>query len=231
MKESLIKLTILLCSIFTVLPYANAQGGIALGSTRVIYPAGSKQVSLSVNNSSRHERYLINSWVSDQHDKKSKDFIVTPPLFVSEPSQENTLRIMYIGHALPTERESLFYLNVKAIPSVNRESVENKNVLQLAILSRIKLFVRPPTLAFPAGDAAKQLRFIRRGATLKIRNPSPYYLTLVNLKSGSLALPSRMVAPESTITLPMPASSTGDITYQTINDYGALTASMKGVMQ
>lgn len=222
---------ILLCSIFTVLPYANAQGGIALGSTRVIYPADSKQVSLSVNNSSRQERYLINSWVSDQHDKKSKDFIVTPPLFVSEPSQENTLRIMYIGQPLPADRESLFYLNVKAIPSVNRESVENKNVLQLAILSRIKLFVRPDGLTTTVDNAAKLLRFSRHGASLKINNPSPFYLTLVSLKAGSAALQSKMVAPKSSASVPLPAGNAGEITFRTINDYGALTAEQKGIMQ
>lgn len=40
-------------------------------------------------------------------------------------------------------------MNVKAIPSVNKAKTENNNVLQLAILSRIKLFVRPNN-----GDAA-----------------------------------------------------------------------------
>lgn len=64
---------------------------------------------------------------------------MTPPLFVSEAKSENTLRIIYAGAPLPKDRESLFWMNVKAIPSVNKNSLEGKNVLQLAILSRIKL--------------------------------------------------------------------------------------------
>jgi P pilus assembly chaperone PapD len=40
-------------------------GGIALGSTRVIYPQGSKQVSLPIINSSATNIFLIQSWVAN----------------------------------------------------------------------------------------------------------------------------------------------------------------------
>lgn len=99
---------------------ANASGGIALGATRVIYPADAKQTSLAITNSNKQERYLINAWIENANGQKEKTFAVTPPLFVSEPASENTLRIIYAGPALPADRESLFYMNVKAIPSVSK---------------------------------------------------------------------------------------------------------------
>ena len=37
---------------------ANASGGIALGATRVIYPAEAKQTSLAITNSNKKERYF-----------------------------------------------------------------------------------------------------------------------------------------------------------------------------
>jgi fimbrial chaperone protein len=84
---------------------------------------------------------------------------------------------------LPKDRESLFWMNVKAIPSVNKNSLEGKNVLQLAILSRIKLLsariICRKSRKMP-GDAA----FSRTGNHLKINNPSAYYVTLVNLNVG-----------------------------------------------
>jgi fimbrial chaperone protein len=60
-------------------------------------------------------------------------------------------------------------MNVKAIPSVNKAKTENNNVLQLAILSRIKLFVRPNNLAMQPEEALSQLRF-ERGNHLKVSN-------------------------------------------------------------
>jgi fimbrial chaperone protein len=201
----------------------QASGGIALGATRVIYPADAKQTSLAITNSNKQERYLINAWIENDRGQKEKTFAVTPPLFVSEPDSENTLRIIYAGPPLPTDRESLFYMNVKAIPSVNKANLEGKNVLQLAILSRIKLFVRPKNLAMPPEEALSQLRFERAGNHLKVSNASPYYVTLVNLQLGGKKLENIMIAPKNSAQQTLPDGASGTLSWQSVNDYGAIT--------
>lgn len=137
-------------------PVAQA-GGIALGATRVIYPQGSKQTSLPIINSSDSNVFLIQSWVANADGSRSTDFIVTPPLFVIQPKKENILRIMYVGPSLPTDRESVFYLNSKAIPSVDKNKLTS-NSLQIATQSVIKLFIRPKDLAEGATHAPATLR-------------------------------------------------------------------------
>lgn len=201
----------------------SASGGIALGATRVIYPADAKQTSLAITNSNKQERYLVNAWIENDRGQKEKTFAVTPPLFVSEPDSENTLRIIYAGPPLPSDRESLFFMNVKAIPSVNKENMEGKNVLQLAILSRIKLFVRPKNLAMPPEEALSQLRFERAGNHLKISNASPYYVTLVNLQLGGQKLENIMIAPKNSAQQTLPSGASGALSWQSVNDYGAIT--------
>lgn len=210
---------------------AQAGGGIGLGATRVIYPADAKQTSLSITNSDTKERYLVNSWVENNLGKKDNSFIITPPLFVSEAKSENTLRIIYVGQPLPQDRESIYWLNVKAIPSVDKNTVESNNVLQLAILSRIKLFVRPKNLQMQPEEAVKQLRFSRSGERLILHNPSPYYVSTVNLKIGNQKLANTMVAPKSVAQVTVPAGSAGSISFQTVNDYGAVTPVQAGQMQ
>ncbi|MBL5884430.1 Chaperone protein FimC precursor [compost metagenome] len=201
----------------------SASGGIALGATRVIYPADAKQTSLAITNSNKQERYLVNAWIENDRGQKEKTFAVTPPLFVSEPDSENTLRIIYAGPPLPSDRESLFFMNVKAIPSVNKENMEGKNVLQLAILSRIKLFVRPKNLAMPPEEALSQLRFERAGNHLKVSNASPYYVTLVNLQLGGQKLENIMIAPKNSAQQALPTGASGALSWQSVNDYGAIT--------
>jgi P pilus assembly chaperone PapD len=57
--------------------------------------------------------------------------------------KENTLRIIdATNNQLPQDRESLFWMNVKAIPSMDKSKLSD-NTLQLAIISRIKLYYRP----------------------------------------------------------------------------------------
>lgn len=214
-------------------PVSNAAGygGIALGATRVIYPQGSDQVSLPVNNTDSKAIFLIQSWVENADSKKSDDFVVTPPLFVIKPQKENTLRIMYTGAKnLPTDRESLFWMNVKAIPSASKDT-KNKNTLQIAVLNRIKLFVRPKDLPMKSIDAPAKLRFHDSGNALTIKNPTPYYITLVQMHDGMTSLPATMVPPMGQSNVALPKGTHGEITFETVNDYGSNTPKQKAVME
>ncbi len=215
-------------SALLMLPSFSWAGGIALGSTRVVYPADARQVSLAVNNSDEHNRYLIQTWVENEAGKKTEDFIVTPPLFVSKPKSENTLRIIYSGEKLPQDRETLYWLNSKAIPSINKDEVKDNNVLQIAVLARIKMFVRPAGLAEKSADAPSMLKFNRSGDSLNISNGSPFYVTLVNMSIGGRNIDTTMVPPKSSARVALPNGvATGTLSYQTINDYGANTPATK----
>lgn len=93
-----------------------ANAAVALGTTRVIYPANQKQVLLPVTNNDPASVYLIQSWIENAGDQKDTQFVITPPLFSMQGKKENTLRIINAtNHQLPGDRESLFWVNVKAI--------------------------------------------------------------------------------------------------------------------
>ncbi len=152
---------------------ASAQAGVALGATRVIYPAGQKQVQLAVTNNDDNSTWLIQSWVENADGQRDGRFVITPPLFAMQGKKENTLRIIdATNNQLPQDRESLFWMNVKAIPSMDKSKLSD-NTLQLAIISRIKLYYRPGKLALPPDQAAEKLTFSRSGSSLTLTNPTP----------------------------------------------------------
>lgn len=203
---------------------ALADGGIVLGGTRLIYPAGQKQVSLSVRNTAQQSAFLVQSWAENASGKRSNDFVVTPPLFVSNAGDENVLRIMYVGPRLPADRETLYYFNAKAVPSIDKTKTEGSNSLILAAVTRIKLFVRPANLADDADKAPSLLTFHRSGDRVEIRNPTPYYITLVKISSGNKNQTDVMVAPFDRETATLPKGNTRTFSYSTINDYGAISS-------
>ncbi|ENR2298353.1 fimbria/pilus periplasmic chaperone, partial [Escherichia coli] len=90
-----IKLLMLIIFYLIISASTHAAGGIALGATRIIYPADAQQTAVWIRNSHTNERFLVNSWIENSSGVKEKSFIITPPLFVSEPKSENTLRIIY----------------------------------------------------------------------------------------------------------------------------------------
>lgn len=195
-----------------------AAAGVALGSTRVIYPQDAKQASINVTNSDPHDAFLVQSWVSDDKGNKVPTFVVTPPLFVLKPGKVNILRMIYSGPMLPEDKESVFYLNNKAIPSLDK-STPAGNSLQIATQSVIKLFVRPAHLSVKPADAAAMLRCQDEGPNLTVSNPSPYFVTLVNVSVAGKKQPNMMVPPKGSQTI----KAAGAVIYQTLNDYGAVT--------
>lgn len=195
--------------------------GVALGATRVIYSQGAKQANINVTNSDKHDAFLVQSWVSDDKGNKVAAFIVTPPLFVLKPGKVNILRMIYNGPALPEDKVSVFYLNNKAIPSLDKKTPAG-NTLQIATQSVIKLFVRPVHLSVKPSEAAAMLRCQSEGDNLIVSNPSPYFVTLVNFTVAGKKQPNTMVPPKGTQTI----KATGSVSYQTLNDYGAVTPSL-----
>lgn len=198
-----------------------AAAGVALGATRVIYPQDAKQASINVTNSDPHDAFLVQSWVSDEKGNKVSTFVVTPPLFVLKPGKVNILRMIYDGPALPEDKESVFYLNNKAIPSLDKKTPAG-NTLQIATQSVIKLFVRPAHLTVKPSEAAAMLRCQAEGENLIVSNPSPYFVTLVNFTVAGKKQPNTMVPPKGTQTI----KATGSVSYQTLNDYGAVTPAL-----
>ncbi|MFU0853575.1 molecular chaperone [Kluyvera cryocrescens] len=201
---------------------ANAEG-IQLGRTRVIYDANKKEASLPLINSEKELPWLIQSWVMNADNKTRAPFIITPPLFRLDPKSEQTLRIMKSENITQTNVESLYYLIVRMIPASDRQN-QQSNVLNIIYKTQIKLFYRPKGLEGSADDACKNLHFSQSGKQLTIENTSHFYTVFSNLTLGSSKVQADMVAPQSSVTLPLNAPiATSSASWHCINDYGGET--------
>ena len=218
----------------------SARASVVIGGTRVVFPAKSGEVTLRMSNEG-DKPALVEAWTdrgdsNSTPDSASTPFLITPPLFRMEPHKDQSLRILFIQgtQSLPANRESLFWLNVLEIPPKPTGAAADRNTLQFAIRSRLKLFYRPAELPGDPLKAPDQLTFKAfadgQGVALDVRNPTPYYITIGKLSLGaeskSLEGVSGMIAPFSQLHLPLKgraqALSAGTlIVFTTINDYGA----------
>lgn len=199
-----------------------SAAGIQIGKTRVIYEANKKEVALPIFNKEAENPWLVQSWVDTGDGKTRGPFIVTPPLFRLDAMKEQSLRIIWSGAALPQDRESLFYLNVRTIPAADKADKAN-NVLRLIYKTRLKLFFRPKGLEGGPGEACAKLQFNLSGKTLQVKNLSSYYVVFDALYLGNALIRNAdMVAPKSVYTLEIPANTPGtNPSWRCINDYGS----------
>lgn len=224
---SLIRLFLASLSLILAAASGFASASVVISGTRVIYPSDAKEISVKLVNKGKRP-VLIQSWLDDGDDKaKPEDihvpFVLTPPINRVEPEKGQTLRISYLGGSLPADRESVYWLNVLEIPAKN-PLLKDKNLLQLAFRTRIKLFYRPADLKGNANEAANQLVWKRNGQQLQATNPTPYYISLANITISGKKTVADMIAPFSKKEFNVTAKSGDKITAKYINDYGAVSS-------
>ncbi|MFJ5295002.1 molecular chaperone [Pseudomonas sp. NPDC088368] len=214
-----------LCAALTMTLAIQAQAGIVLNTTRVIYPATDKEVSLQVHNTGTSE-ILAQSWLEADNESPAAShplFAITPALARMAGNAKQLIRIIYAGEGLPTDRESVLWLNVQEIPQTARE-----NELQIAIRQRIKLFYRPQGLTEDPLQAAQTLQWQVRDGQLEVVNPGPYHVSMIKLSAshrGQIVFQedSRMLAPKAHMQWPLKAISRQaplDLAFISINDFG-----------
>lgn len=202
------------------------QASVTLGSTRLVYHESDDSITLQLNNYD-NQPYLLQSWValtpdnlsSTQTANQNVPFIVTPPLFRMNGGDKNELNIVKTSVSLPSDRESIFYLNVKAIPG---HSDKAGNSLMIAVKSTLKLFYRPASLSDEGVEAAwGQLAFVQNSGQLTVSNPSPYFITFYSLTANDAPIKvgkNAMIPPFAHQTYALTAHHVSNVSWQTIGD-------------
>lgn len=204
-----------------LLPLAlmTANAGVIIGGTRVIFEGAKKEATINITNPD-NTPYLIQSWIDMQDGGAGKaPFIITPPLYRLDGGQKNLERIVMTG-SLPPEQESLFWLNIKAIPSASKQM----NALQIAVKTRIKLIYRPDGLrASTPEEQANKLTWQRSGNAIQVNNPTPYVINFNEITLGGRKLDDvTYVLPGASARFSLPERVSGhSLTFKVINDYGS----------
>ncbi|WP_019213131.1 fimbrial biogenesis chaperone [Yersinia massiliensis] len=217
--------------IFMGISFANAS--VVMGGSRIIYPAGAKEHSVQLTNNDNFAN-AVQVWL-DSGDAQSTPetgkapFIVTPPFFRIEANAGQTLRLKYTGSGLPTDKESIFYLNFLQVPPVNKAEKNNKMLVLLR--NRIKLFYRPDSIVGRSDQVPSALTFSVRqqgnNVVVTGKNPTGFFATIASGEvvggGKKLKMKSEMIAPMSQAEWIIPNSSAPSnpvINFRVVNDFG-----------
>lgn len=222
----------LLCLTLMTVGISASHASIEVGASRVIYHEIDNESLLKLKNPDQDRAYLIQSWLEPYKYADNKianpmqkiPFVITPPLFRIESSDENVIRIIKNGGNLPADRESVFTLNVKAIPETEKS---DKNTMMFAIKSSIKLIYRPAALEGGKAESAYQnIKFHIENNKLIATNTTGYAITLSNVTLNNVKVNIKgntMLEPFASVSYTSPAPKGQRVSWQSIGDLGQLT--------
>lgn len=210
--------------IFTLLMVNVSYAQLSFDRTRVIFDHGkSSSQSVIVDNSSPSSPYLAQSWIEDENGVKiSEPLVALPILQRINPNQKKQVKVNLIGSTanLPSDRESLFFMNVLGVPP---KEGGNQSQINVVIQSKLKLFYRPKGLPTYSGSNGwvQEMRVSKTGNTLKLENPSPYHIVIYGFgsqRTGKIIEKDVILKPFATETVSVQTNNTPYIYY--INDFG-----------
>ncbi len=212
---------------------AQAEAGVTIQGTRIIFPANAQSVSVQLDNSFDTPA-LLQTWIDTGDintipDATKIPFVLTPELTRIEPHSGQVIRIIPTHEpALPQDRESIFWFNLLDIPPQSKGN-EGKNSLSFNVRTRIKLFYRPSSLKMSQEAAFKSVKFNYNNTSgmLVVTNNTPYYMNFekIGFNTGKrlLQVSSPMLTPPFTskdIKAKTLTSKIQSIDYTLINDMG-----------
>lgn len=207
--------------------------GVSLKQTRVIFKATDKSKSVVIYNNSPN-LYLAQSQINLTLNNQQIDnsFIIIPPLVRVEPNLSSTVKILpkSLSH-LPKDKESVFFIAIQLIPESKKTNSQETSEIntEITVVTRfvIKLFYRPESLLEKSSsDFADKLSFSLVNNKLVIKNPSPYFMSLSQLKLNGVLYSSPipvMVPPLSEIALDN-NEKVKDVSWQVIDDFGGYSS-------
>lgn len=224
-----------------------AQASVVVSGTRIIYPANQHDVSVQLNNNDPKPA-LVQSWIDsgDIHQDPSLStapFVVTPPITRVEAGKKQLLRLTLLSSsAIPADRESVYWYNMLDVPAQSKEKAD-KNTVQVALRTRIKVFYRPEGLKGAPAEAAVGLTWqgvkTAQGYALRATNPAAYNVSMTRVKLSSDGNTytdelGGMVPPKSSKDFPLkglsnPPAAKSMVSYEWVNDYGSSVQSKSTV--
>jgi len=241
---------LLAAALFTCSTLANAN--ISIQGSRVIYDQARSEVDIQLQQVGKAPG-LIQVWLDEGDAQVSADmvnpgFALAPAIARVDPGSRQLVRIVRSRDDLPSDRESLLWLNVQETSLYAAGTPD--------VRSRIKFFYRPSGLKSAPESAPQSLQFSLESVSadgrvqLRVVNPSPYHVTFRELslqdagKADAPALAAfttdapgeRMVAPMSELVLTLEGASAStslpaqaELVFSTITDYGGIATGQRAL--
>lgn len=229
-----------------LLSSGTTNASVVMTGTRIIYPSDAREKSIQLVNNDSYPN-VVQLWTDIDNPKSTPEdadgpFVVLPAVAKIKSNSGQTIRLIYTGEPLPTDRESVFYLNFLQIPPAEKAS-SNENKMLIMLRNRVKIFYRPEGLSVSPSELSGLVQFSAlsqaKGGQVEVFNNSPYYASFTSGKlvyqGDEVSLPVEMVAPFtkavwSVDNINLAPQTHATVNFTLVNDLGATIAKEQAII-
>ncbi|ELG03280.1 fimbrial biogenesis chaperone [Escherichia coli] len=209
-----------------------AIGSEAFGpyESRLIFEGDKKSITYRINNTGKLT-WLVQGWIEDLKEVKTKDFTVVPTVFRVEPNSQFTARVVKNSN-LPEDRETLFWVVSNSLPGGDKE--ERKELKEGTIQAKLSLAYRykVPMYYRPAGlkNIAQRPDMLEwrsdKNGKISVYNPTKYSVQIQYVYANGVRNDGKgvsyIIPPMTGSELRIKSKHGEKIKYGIINDYGTV---------
>ncbi|HIF9226739.1 TPA: fimbrial biogenesis chaperone [Photobacterium damselae] len=172
---------VLLSFILLILTINTCYASVVINGTRFIYNEKDNNISLVLNNT-KDTPVVVQAWLDDGiHLNKNWNtpFLLDPAVFRIDGKHSQVIKIHKINHISSKNQEKIYYINILEIPPKNKGT--NKNIIKVAIKSRLKLLYRPKDITGNIIDSANNIKYKVENGKVIFINKSDFNIQLTSI--------------------------------------------------
>jgi len=164
--------------------------GLITESSRVIYLEQDISKVVNIKNINYYP-VLVQSFIDDgagDANLANAPFMVSPAVMRLNQNELNAITILYTGDNLPSNKESMFWLNLHEIPATNaKDDASNLHKIAITLNTQLKLLYRPASLKpeldikYLANNIKFNLKLIKNNIHITANNLTPYNASIINI--------------------------------------------------
>ncbi|EJG3799237.1 molecular chaperone [Escherichia coli] len=205
-------------------------GAFGPRESKLIFESDKAYIQYRIDNTGKDMPWLVQAWVEDSKEKKTKEFTPTPLVFRVEPSSVFSVRVMKTGS--PDEhKETLYWIVSNSLPGGDKTELKSHDdkitaKMNLAYRFKVPMLYRPISLKNIPQQPENLEWSVDGKGKVKVKNSSRYIVQLQSINIHNSLHQGKGVSyfinPMSDVALNVSAKSGTKIHYSVINDYGAV---------
>lgn len=212
---------LLLTSTYPYFAFSSVKGQSTFGIAETKIIMDKNRSAYNINNTDTKRSWLVQSWVEEYSEQKTKKILSTPSIFRVNPNSSYRVNLTKAGE-LPDDRESVFWVVAHSVPEHGDKLPENR--INIAYRFKSLLIYRPHKISGEKFNTNKIMWYQSNGSEVEISNETPFAVTMtkITINGKDIKLDDNLIMPFSKRKIKHKSHSGDKVTFSFKNDYGAI---------